>query len=310
MILNKYSVYLTLNITLVFMSYKNRRKIMGFHSKPTTFVGHVKIKVADLERSLKFYQEMIGFSILEKTETTAKLTTDGKTSILSLEQPENVTPKQRGTTGLYHFAILLPEKKDLANIVVHLAKNGIRIGSSDHLVSEAIYIQDPDDNGIEIYIDRDPSVWQWNGEEVAMTVDPLDFETLLMYHDQNQSWTKLPENTVMGHIHLHVSELVKTEQFYVEGLGFDVVNRYGTQALFISSDKYHHHIGLNTWNGIGAPQPAENSVGLKSYTLIYANEKAVQDTISNLQKIGATVSEEDGKVITYDPSGNRIELAV
>ena len=103
MILNKYSVYLTLNITLVFMSNKNRRKIMGFHSKPTTFVGHVKIKVEDLERSLKFYQEMIGFSILEKTETTAKLTTDGKTSILSLEQPENVDSEAKRDDGIISF---------------------------------------------------------------------------------------------------------------------------------------------------------------------------------------------------------------
>ena len=132
---------------------------MKFHSKPNTFVGHVKIKVENLDRSLKYYQEVIGFQILEQTKTTAKLTTDGKTSVLSIEQPENVVPKQGRTTGLYHFALLLPQRSDLANIVNHFKENGIRIGSSDHLVSEALYLSDPDGNGIEIYVDRDPSEW-------------------------------------------------------------------------------------------------------------------------------------------------------
>ncbi|MFC3039765.1 VOC family protein [Virgibacillus xinjiangensis] len=283
---------------------------MGFHSKPTTFVGHVNIKVENLERSLQYYQEVIGFDILEKTSSTAKLTTDGKTSILSLEQPEDVVPKQGRTTGLYHFAILLPEKKDLANIVVHLVNKGIRFGSSDHLVSEALYLHDPDGNEIEIYIDRDPSEWTWNGEEVAMAVDPLDFERLLKNVEPGKSWEGMPEGTLMGHIHLHVSELVETEDFYVKGLGFDIVNRFGSQALFLSTGKYHHHIGVNTWNGKGAPKPPENSVGMESYTLVLPSEEAVKKTVGNLRTIGASVTEEDGRLLTYDPSGNRIELAV
>ena len=152
---------------------------MGFHTKPTTFVGHVKIKVENLERSLTFYQDVLGFDILEQTNSTATLTTDGKTSILSLEQPENVIPKQGRTTGLYHFAILLPERSDLANIVVHFVEKGIRFAASDHLVSEALYLDDPDGNGIEIYSDRDPSVWKWDRNEVAMTTIRLDIQNLL-----------------------------------------------------------------------------------------------------------------------------------
>lgn len=283
---------------------------MGFHRKPTTFVGHVKIKVENLQRSLKYYQEVIGFEILEQTDTSARLTTDGKTSILSLEQPANVRPKQGRTTGLYHFAILLPEKSDLANIVAHFVKKGIKFGSSDHLVSEALYLNDPDGNGIEIYIDREPSEWNWKGEEVAMTVDPLDFKNLVTHLTPNKSWKGMPIGTVMGHIHLHVSELKKTEEFYVKGLGFDVVNRYGGQALFLSSGKYHHHIGVNTWNGIGAPTPPENSVGLHSFTLILPNEEARKQVISNLKNVGANVKEENNKFLTQDPSGNQIELEV
>ncbi|PAE36695.1 VOC family protein [Bacillus sp. 7884-1] len=283
---------------------------MGFHTKPTTFVGHVKIKVENLERSLKFYQDVLGFDILEQSISTVKLTSDGKVSILSLEQPDQVIPKQGRTTGLYHFAILLPERTDLANIVIHLVNKGIKFGSSDHLVSEALYLNDPDGNGIEIYIDRDPSEWRWKGEEVAMTVDPLDFENLLTIVKPGEKWKGMPEGTVMGHIHLHVSELKRTEEFYVKGLGFDVVNRYGGQALFLSAGKYHHHIGLNTWNGAGAPTPSLNSVGLESFTLILPNDEVRNKCVSNLKKIGAHVMEVNHSFITHDPSGNKVELAV
>ncbi|MFC4024417.1 VOC family protein [Oceanobacillus longus] len=283
---------------------------MNFHSKAHTFVGHVRIKVENIEKSLEYYQEIIGFQILEQNQTSAKLTTDGKTSILSLEQPENGISKQGKSTGLYHFAILLPQRSDLANIVNHLNEKGIRFGSSDHLVSEALYLKDPDGNGIEIYIDREPSSWSWNNGEVAMTVDQLDFEDLSTSLIPGQSWSGLPAETVMGHIHLHVSELEKTEQFYREGLGFDVVNRYGGQALFISTGNYHHHIGLNTWNGVGAPTPPANSPGLESFTLILPNVEARNQVVGHLISIGASVAEENDTFITHDPSGNRIVLAI
>lgn len=282
---------------------------MRFHTKPTTFVGHVKIKVTNLEQSIQFYRDILGFDILEQTASAVKLTTDGKTSILSLEQPENVIAKQGRTTGLYHFALLLPEKSDLANIVVHLVEHGIRFGSSDHLVSEALYLNDPDGNQIEIYIDRGPSEWAWLEGEVAMTVDPLDFERLLKNVTANK-WEGMPEKTVMGHIHLHVAELKEVEEFYVKGLGLDVVNRYGGQALFLSDAKYHHHVAVNVWNGVGAPKPAKNSVGLEFFTLVYANEEARQEVVRNLQQIGSGVVEENNRIITQDPSGNSIILAV
>ena len=283
---------------------------MGFHSKPTTFVGNVKIKVEKLDRSIQFYKDILGFNILEQTTSTAKLTTDGKTSILSLEQPENVIPKQGRTTGLYHFAILLPTEIDLANIVIHLVNKGIRFGSSDHLVSEALYLHDPDGNEIEIYRDRAPFEWKWNNAEVAMAVDPLNFENLLKSATPDRPWQGMPAETVMGHIHLHVSELPKTEEFYVKGLGMDVVNRFGSQALFLSYGKYHHHVGVNTWNGVGAKAPAKNSVGLQSFTIIFDNEEARKQAVTNLKQIGAKVVEENNHVITFDPSGNTIELAV
>lgn len=142
-----------------------------------------------------------------------------------------------------------------------------------------------------------------------MTVDPLNFPDLLSVGKQ-QPWKGLPAETVMGHIHLHVSELKKTEEFYSKGLGFEVVNRFGTQALFISDGKYHHHIGLNTWNGVGAPTPPPTSVGLESFNLMLSSEEKKNRIISQLEDIGASVTEENGRVVTTDPSGNRIRLIV
>jgi catechol 2,3-dioxygenase len=283
---------------------------MGFHSKPNIYVGHVRIKVENLQRSLTFYQDILGFRIQEKTKTTAKLAVSGQTSILSVEQPINVVPKQRRTTGLYHFAILLPHRTDLANIAYHLLKHNIQMASADHLVSEAIYISDPDGNGIEIYADRDSSEWNWYNGEVAMTVDPLDFENLLSHAQPEQKWKGLPTGTVMGHIHLHVADLKKAEAFYVNVLGYKVVNRYGTQALFLSTGKYHHHIGLNTWNGVGAPAPKENSVGLASFTLLLPNENTRLQIVKRLKESGTTFKKENGVYITSDPSENKIRLDI
>ena len=281
---------------------------MSFHQPPVTFVGQVNIKVQSLERSLAFYQEVIGFKIYEKTEKSAKLTADGKTVLLSIEQPSDVIPKKGRTTGLYHFALLLPDRADLARILKHFLQTGYPLqGASDHLVSEALYLADPDGNGIEIYTDRPASKWEWNEQHVVMATQALDAENLLA-ESMEQAWNGLPAGTVMGHIHLHVAELAKTEEFYTKGLGFDVVSRYGPQALFISSGKYHHHIGLNTWNGAGAPQPPANSVGLESYTLVLPDEASLKDTAARLKELGAAVGEEQGVFITEDPSGNRIKL--
>jgi len=283
---------------------------MNFHHGPNTFVGQVDIRVQNLDRSLLFYKEMIGFQVLDQTETTATLTADGKTVLLTLVQPEDVIPKQSRTTGLYHFAILLPTRADLGKILLHFIQAGYPIqGASDHLVSEALYLADPDGNGIEIYSDRPSSSWSWRNDEVIMTTEAMDAQSVLD-EAQGATWNGLPADTVMGHIHLHVSELRSTEEFYKKGLGFDVVCRYGNQALFISTGKYHHHIGLNTWNGIGAPEPPANSVGLASFSLIFANSEKRKNILEQLKEIGATVTEENGYFVTKDPSGNRIHLLV
>lgn len=283
---------------------------MTFHRDPSTFVNQVHILVKDVERSLLFYQEIIGFRILEHIGKKVVLTADGKTPLVTIEQPENVLTKEPRTTGLYHFALLLPQRSDLAKALSHLINTGYPLqGASDHRVSEAIYLADPDGNGIEIYADRPLHSWIKEDGQILMTTERLDIENLLQ-ETKGEPWNGLPEHTIMGHIHLHVSDLQKAEDFYCKGLGFDVVNRYGEQATFISTGGYHHHIGMNTWNGVGAKAPAANSVGMKWFSLVFPNEKARNEAVNKLKTLGVSVQEEEGILITKDPSGNHIRLCV
>lgn len=282
--------------------------MMGeFHQKPVTFVREVSINVMHLDNAIRFYQDIIGLQLLKKTDRKAVLTTDGKTPLLTLEQPADVIPKEGRTTGLYHFALLLPTRADLSIFLRHLLQTEYRFGASDHDVSEALYITDPDGNGIEVYWDRPSSDWKWSNGEVAMGTDPLDGNSLLAESDAE--WNGLPAGTLMGHIHLHVADLRKTEEFYMLGLGFTIVNRFGG-ALFTSTGGYHHHIGLNTWNGVGAPAPKKNSVGLNWYSLVFADEEARNKVIEKLNKIGAEATKEDGFYVITDPSGNEIHLVI
>ncbi|SHF71577.1 VOC family protein [Ornithinibacillus halophilus] len=278
-----------------------------FFEKPTVYVGEVNINVTDLDKSLQFYKEILGFQVLEQNGKKASLTADGKTAILSLEQPEGATPKEERKSGLYHFAILLPSRADLSSFLKHIIKNGVRLGASDHYVSEALYLNDPDGNGIEVYRDRPATEWSWTGDQVAMATEPLDGEGLLA--ESNEEWKGLPKGTVMGHIHLHVADLDATENFYVNGLGFDIVTRY-PGALFASTGRYHHHIGLNVWNGVGAKAPSSNSAGLNWFTLVFPDQETRATTVGKLEKIGAIVEQNGDVFEVKDPSENTIQLIV
>lgn len=283
---------------------------MNFHQKPVTYVGEVGLKVMDLEGMVQFYTETIGFELLSKSDTKAALGIQGKT-LLNLETFEGIEPKTVRYAGLYHFAILLPNRKELGKILVHLHNNGIRLGSSDHLVSEALYLSDPEGNGIEIYRDREPEHWDWDGKEVKMAVDPLDAQAVVQAAiDSGEAWTGMPADTVMGHIHLHISNMAQTQKFYVDGLGFEVLTSMGAQAMFLGDQKYHHHIGVNVWNGVGIPALPAKTAGLHYYTLVLADEAKQAEVAARLQQLGAKVENRVDYIETQDPAGNWIRLVV
>lgn len=282
---------------------------MRFHQPPAIYAGSLQLKTTDLARSVHFYRDVVGFQILEQGSNGAKLSADRKTPILSLIQPVDVMPRPSETTGLYHFALLLPDRSALARFVTHLANQGIRFGASHHLVSEAIYFSDPDGNGIEVYADTVPATWDWRESGVAMDTIPLDFDDLLQAAGPDkQVWKGLPQSTILGHIHLQVSHLPVAEAFYTAGLGFEVVARYRGSALFLSSAKYHHHIALNTWNGVGAPRPPKNSAGLDYFTIVFPDGQRLEEAAGRLGTLGAPVTKEGSQFMTEDPAGNAILL--
>ncbi len=288
-----------------------------FHKKPNLYTSHVQLKVSNLARSIEYYTTIIGFEVLEQTDLTAYLTTDGKTSLVSLVEVKNAQPLQPGFTGLYHLALLLPSRKDLGNIVQHFVNLNVRLGAADHDVSEALYLNDPDGNGIEIYIDRDESEWTWfEGEQVHMVTDQLNFQPILEAADGK--WDGLPKGTVMGHVHLSVANLAKSEEFYTNVLDYTVVTRYGAQALFVSTGKYHHHFGLNTWNSANGHVPTDNMVGLKSFTVVLKDLQYAEAVKNSLQLNGYPIETfkeaptHGGTQLfsTVDPNGLRIVFTI
>lgn len=237
-----------------------------FHTKEHLYVASVTLMVSDIKRSLDFYQHTIGLTLLSHDKTTYHLGVKDKILVSLIDNPQAL-PKSR-TTGLYHFAILLPDRAYLGQILKHFLTHQIKLtGASDHGVSEAIYLNDPDGNGIEIYADRSMNDWPKDFDgSIQMFTEAMDaHEVIAAGYDQ--PFTKIPEATVMGHLHLHVASLEKATQFFIDLLGFQKVIFYGDSALFISDRGYHHHIGLNTWNGQNVPNNPLNAVGLKRYDL-------------------------------------------
>lgn len=276
-----------------------------FHRGSNPYVERVHLKVMNIETSLEYYEQIIGLRIKEKFERIVHLTADGETVLLTLEQPEGVTLKQPRTTGIYHVAFLLPSRTEFARFLQHIRDERIDYGASDHEVSEAIYLRDPDGNGIEVYRDRLPEEWGWKGEEVVMRTDPLREMDVL--EEADGTWRQMPQETVIGHVHLHVRDLEKTQLFYEKGLGFNLMTQY-PGALFMATGGYHHHFGLNIWNGEGAPAPKETSAGLKMCDVLYPNETDLEQVIAQLKSLQFSVEQVDGAYVVRDPSENTLCL--
>jgi len=227
-------------------------------------IGQVSLTVRDLERSLSFYREVLGFVELGP----GRLGPAGGRVLIELHERKDAIVKPRRSAGLFHFAILVPSRAALGRSLRRLAETRWPMsGAADHLVSEALYLNDPDGLGIEIYRDRPRDTWRMANGELAMATDPLDLEAI---HDEpgaEAPWNGLEAGTIMGHVHLHVPHIDTAEAFYCGRIGFDPIVRRYPGALFVSAGGYHHHLGLNTWAGIGAPPPPENSAGLRSFTI-------------------------------------------
>ena len=266
-----------------------------------TSVGAVNLTVADLERSLAYYTRAIGLELLVRDDGRASLGAGG-TELLALVEEPGARPAD-GYAGLFHFALRVPERRDLARWLAHAVRARVALtGASDHYVSEALYLRDPDRHGIEIYWDRPRELWE--GHVDRMTTLPLDLDGLLADAGDG-SFDGLPAGTDMGHVHLRVADVADTVRFYRDTLGFELKVLWAGQAAFLSAGGYHHHIGANTWESRGAPAAPEGTARLRHVTIVLP-DAAERDRLA-----GALPHEETGDgPLVRDPSGNGIVLSV
>jgi len=274
---------------------------------PDTDVGSVTLKVGDLKRSLEFYQGVVGLQTLEQEGQTASLGS-GKRVILKLEEIPGARPQPANTTGLYHAAILFPDRHALAVKIAQLSAMRIRFGYADHLVSEAFYLSDPDNNGLELYRDRPRSEWIRDGRQVRMAADPIDFDNFfaeIRENDPALSNPAAPDGTKLGHMHLRVANIDEAERFYHGVLGFDVVAKM-PGALFVSAGGYHHHIGMNTWESRGGKPPQEPSAGLREFSISLPDPAELEKVARQIEAAGVAVEWENGTAVVLDPFQNRV----
>ena len=284
----------------------------GYRLPEGTRLGRVRLQIADLARSLAFYEETLGMRALRRDGSIAVLGPQrDDTPLVELHERPGARPApRRGRLGLYHFAILLPDGAALGRFVRHLGEIGERVGAADHLVSESLYLQDPDNLGIEVYADRPRSTWRRIGRELMMATDPLDVAGLLRAAGTDP-WAGLPSGTVMGHVHLHVGDLPAASAFFSDALGFDRTVWQYPGALFFGAGGYHHHLGTNTWAGSGATPPPAEEAQLLEWTIELPDAAGLDAAAESLVRAG-NPAERDGEagggLVTRDPWGTPIRL--
>jgi catechol 2,3-dioxygenase len=278
---------------------------------PGTSMGGVRLTVADLEGMRGFYRDAIGLAELDPEDGVVRLGTNGESgrSIVELAGDPDASPRPPGTSGLFHLAIVVPTRADLARALQRVAEAGWRLsGASDHLVSEALYLSDPEGNGIELYRDRPRDEWPVRDGVLQMDTLPLDLDGVLGELRREDTEAAMPAGTSIGHVHLNVGDLTAAEAFYSGALGFDVMVRGYPGALFVSAGGYHHHIGLNTWAGEGAPAPPPGSLGLREFEIVLPSADDLAAEEDRLRQAGFEPVRDGERTRVTDPSGNDVVL--
>jgi catechol 2,3-dioxygenase len=269
----------------------------------------VTLTVADLARSVDYWENAIGLQVKSREDGTTRMGVPGRDLVVLEEQP-GARPGRGTNTGLFHLALLLPERAWLAGWLEHAATSGVRLtGASDHFVSEALYLRDPDGHGIEIYRDRPRDTWTNNADgSLNIGTVALDIDGLLAARDPLRPFERMPEGTVMGHIHLQVAELTEARRWYTDMLGFDLMTEIPNQASFVATGGYHHHVGMNVWAGVGAPPPPPDQAALKRAALEVDSADRLDEIESRLSDAGAEPVRDGDRLLVADPSRNPLEL--
>lgn len=278
---------------------------------PKSCIGYVHLRVSDLMKEIGFYKDLLGFQEVHRENATYYLSANGKGPYrILLTEDKKAPTRSPNSTGLFHLAIRVPNRKELAKTFLRLYENRYPFhGFADHGVSEALYMADPEGNGVEIYFDRPRDDWPYENGRLAMVTDPLDLDELVKeLKDQRYEWSGIHPQTDIGHIHLQVSDLGRARSFYHEALGLDVVQDTFPGALFMSAGGYHHHVGANVWSSRGAKPAEENSLGLSAFGLHIPDEANKDNVLQQLDACGFAPQPMNGRVFVEDKDRIRIEL--
>jgi catechol 2,3-dioxygenase len=278
----------------------------GYRLPEESHLGAVRLQVSDLERSLKWYEDVLGLEVRDRTATGASLAVAHGEQIIELRERKGVRPVPRsGLLGLYHYAILLPDRLALGRFIAHLAGLGMRAGMSDHFVSEAVYIYDPDGLGIEVYADRPRSQWKVEDRQLTMSTLPLNARELVEAAG-NEKWTGMPKGTVIGHVHLFVGDIDKAATFYHDLVGFDKVVWSYPGALFMSAGGYHHHLGTNIW-AAQSPPASDDDARLIEWEIVVPRPSDVSAVEASVRS-SAPIQRDCDTSILRDPWGTAVRV--
>jgi catechol 2,3-dioxygenase len=277
---------------------------------PGTTIGSVRLTVTDVASTARFYEQVLGLRASGQDDGRVGLRAGDERVLIELHGDSAAPARDPRAPGLFHLAVLMPGRRELAMALGRLAATRWPLdGASDHLVSEALYLSDPEGNGIEIYRDRPREEWREQNGTLAMATLPLDLESLLTeLGDSQQIQAAAPAGTTIGHVHLQVADLHEAEEFYSRVLGFEVMVRGYPGALFVSAGGYHHHIGLNTWHSAGASPSPPGSAGLRNFDVVLPSTEALQEVMERVRQAGLVQEPEDGGTLVRDPSGNGVVL--
>lgn len=280
----------------------------GFRLPDETHIGRVRLQVGNLGLSVSYYETVLGMRVLRSTDTTAELAPNGEDRVLiELTEKKGVrNVPRRGLLGLYHFAVLLPDRAALGRFVAHLGEIGAYAGMSDHLVSEAVYLTDPDGLGIEVYADRPRETWSARDRQIEMTTKPLDVNSVVAAAG-GKKWDGMPPGTKIGHVHFYVGDIDQAAAFYHTGLGMDKIVWNYPGALFMSAGGYHHHVGVNTW-AQGASPATDDDARLVDWELFVPDSSSVDAAAKSIGDAGFEVSRDGDTVVARDGWGIRLRL--
>jgi catechol 2,3-dioxygenase len=300
------------------MSQTKTKDKTGFSIHPATRIGSLSLIVSNLELQAGFYQQALGFKLHRREGNQAVLGTGEKELLHLVEQPGY--KRYQGVTGLYHFAVLFPDRRELARAMARLFVLKYPNYPTDHIMTKTTYLDDPEGNGIELYTES-PEDGEWFMDDNTFGArradgtpsngrEPLDVDELFSHLEVNPDLNlPAPPDTRIGHVHLHVGDVGEAVDFYHGILGFDVMGKSRSfQAAFVSAGGYHHHVGLNTWQGAGAPQPPSDALGLRHFQIEFPTQNALDEVIARVDEAGLSANQTEDGLLLYDPSQNGVML--